>query len=344
MATIHEFEPGQNQEAINATDQWRTDELAVEGRNLSPSDVVARFRIYEYAENSDVRSRILDIAERTIPGITKVDRMLEIGCSDGMQAMANLTQRGYKVGCFTGVDLKPLHVDMGKQLIDAAGFQNIELVEGTAEDLSFIEDGTIDVVHSWYMLYETDFRKVISEVWRVLKPGGVFMLTTHGEHNISTHRNIEKLISAHSKGPLKYPVKGSYEPPKVWPRELPVKLLKEVVSKQGFETIYDERVFAPIEIPPEEKHIYKKSINTRKSEFIQILEDGSLRPGMMDEDWDWFMRHFVSPIINIQIRDHNRVEDVMDRYGGIFQKQPVSRYLLPSFYEWLPIDEDYEQS
>lgn len=71
-----------------------------------------------------------------------------------------------------GVDLTSRAIEHVRQRLSARALKS-NLSVGDAENLSF-NDNTFDTVYSWGVLHHTpDTRKAISEVWRVLRPGGV---------------------------------------------------------------------------------------------------------------------------------------------------------------------------
>ena len=65
-----------------------------------------------------------------------------------------------------------------------ADYDNIEYEVIDIQDIPF-EDNSFDVVMAHMMLYHVpDIAKGISEVRRVLKPGGIFYSATYGENGI----------------------------------------------------------------------------------------------------------------------------------------------------------------
>jgi demethylmenaquinone methyltransferase/2-methoxy-6-polyprenyl-1,4-benzoquinol methylase len=73
----------------------------------------------------------------------------------------------------TGLDASPLSLQRAKNNVPNATY-----VEAFAENMPFA-DNSFDVVHTSAALHEMQpeqLRKIIQEVYRVLKPGGVFTL------------------------------------------------------------------------------------------------------------------------------------------------------------------------
>jgi len=112
------------------------------------------------------RFRHLPLQELEIQSQTEV---LDLCCGSG-QATQFLCEYSDRV---TGLDASPLSVSRAQANVPTAQF-----VEGWAEDMPF-SDRQFDLVHTSAAMHEMqpDQRQAIfREVWRVLKPGGVFTL------------------------------------------------------------------------------------------------------------------------------------------------------------------------
>ena len=89
------------------------------------------------------------------------------GSGQGTEFLVKLSQN------VTGLDASPLSLQRARQNVPNATY-----VEAFAEDMPFT-DSLFDVVHTSAALHEMEpeqLRKIIQEVYRVLKPGGVFTL------------------------------------------------------------------------------------------------------------------------------------------------------------------------
>ena len=94
----------------------------------------------------------------------------------------------------TGVSGRAIGIDMTPSMIERAKcaalktglWQNVEIRRGTAEELT-VQSGTIDVVLSNAMLnLSSDKRKVFSEIYRVLRPGGrLYLADVVVQHELS---------------------------------------------------------------------------------------------------------------------------------------------------------------
>jgi demethylmenaquinone methyltransferase/2-methoxy-6-polyprenyl-1,4-benzoquinol methylase len=95
--------------------------------------------------------------------------ILDLCCGSG-QATEFLVKLSQNV---TGLDASPLSLRRARNNVPNATY-----VEAFAEDMPFT-DNLFDVVHTSAALHEMQpeqLRKIIQEVYRVLKPGGVFTL------------------------------------------------------------------------------------------------------------------------------------------------------------------------
>ena len=94
------------------------------------------------------------------------ERVLEVGCGTG----CDLLQFANHGAVATGVDITPKHLDLARRRVgDLAG-----VVEADAEKLPF-PNASFEYVYSHGVLMHTDRpRKIVEEIFRVLRPGGRF--------------------------------------------------------------------------------------------------------------------------------------------------------------------------
>ena len=92
-------------------------------------------------------------------------RVLEVGCGTGLV----LSRVAPVAKSATGVDLSP-------RMLDAARARGLDVREGSATDLPFPNE-SFDVVCSFKVLaHVPDLRRALSEVSRVLAPGGTAII------------------------------------------------------------------------------------------------------------------------------------------------------------------------
>lgn len=142
-------------------------------------------------------------------------RILDLGCGAG-RTTKHLVDAGFAV---VGVDISAHMIEKARELVPGATFQ----VE-SAECLSF-EDETFDhVLFSYngldYIPSEAAREAALSEVWRVLEPGGCFAFSSHNArripgsnllHPMGYVRSLEFWLSNIRAGQLGSPYKYSYD-------------------------------------------------------------------------------------------------------------------------------------
>ncbi|HTL88891.1 MAG TPA: class I SAM-dependent methyltransferase [Leptolyngbya sp.] len=131
-------------------------------------------RVAALSVGGEARFRQLAFAGLTIEPETKV---LDLCCGSG-QTTQFLVQRSRHV---TGLDASPRSIQRAKQNAPEA-----EYVEAFAEKNPF-PDRAFDLVHTSAAMHEMklpQLRQILQEVYRVLKPGGVFtMVDFHSPTN-----------------------------------------------------------------------------------------------------------------------------------------------------------------
>jgi ubiquinone/menaquinone biosynthesis C-methylase UbiE len=117
--------------------------------------------------------QILDAAR-----ITAQDRVLDLGCGIGNILIALAQRTTFKTPP-VGVDVSPALIEIGKGEVKRAGLDGrIELGVALATMLPFT-DHSFDVVVSSHVIKHLDddaLSRAFGEVWRVLKPGGRFLI------------------------------------------------------------------------------------------------------------------------------------------------------------------------
>jgi len=113
--------------------------------------------------------------------IQKSDKVLDIGCADGL----HLIDFSASCGAITGVDMNPDMLEASRNNIKGKKLKNCKLVEGSAEDLP-LEDESFDLAFSYSTLVVVDdVAKALAEAFRVLKKGGIGVFDITGRYNLS---------------------------------------------------------------------------------------------------------------------------------------------------------------
>ena len=102
----------------------------------------------------------------------KFGSILEIGCSGGYRL--NAIKNSYKNTQVFGIEPSEKAIKYGEQ-----NFKDICFVHGTADDLSYFDDESLDLVIVGFVFYVVDrniLMKVVAEIDRVLKNGGSIII------------------------------------------------------------------------------------------------------------------------------------------------------------------------
>ena len=105
--------------------------------------------------------------------------VLEIGFGMGTDHL-NMARRG---GNMNGIDLTRRHLDITKTRLELYGLKS-NLINGDAENLPY-NDNTFDFIYSLGVIHHSpDTEKIISEINRVLKPGGKCYVAVYHKNSV----------------------------------------------------------------------------------------------------------------------------------------------------------------
>ncbi len=104
-------------------------------------------------------------------GVRSGETVLDIGSGAGIDVLLASKIVGPE-GRVIGLDFTPQMIEKARQNAAAAGVSNVEFRQGDAEQMP-LDDNTADwIISNCVINLAPDKRKVFSEVFRVLKPGG----------------------------------------------------------------------------------------------------------------------------------------------------------------------------
>jgi ubiquinone/menaquinone biosynthesis C-methylase UbiE len=135
--------------------------------------IARRYQRETRISTDDVHYGALIPGERELKllGDVKGCSILELGCGGGQNAIA-LAKWGAQSA---GLDLSEEQIRFARTLADSEGV-SVPFFNGSMEDLSLFPDGSQDIVLSSFALaYIENIDAVFSEVYRVLREGGVFV-------------------------------------------------------------------------------------------------------------------------------------------------------------------------
>jgi len=125
---------------------------------------------------------------RDLAGIKNGDAVLDVACGTGEMLKEMVKQNS--AGKNIGIDLSPDMIGKARKKLNRLKQGNFEVRTGNAMDLDFA-DNTFDVLINCYMvdlMPEDTFDKVAAEFYRVLKPGGVVVISTFSFGTKKIHR------------------------------------------------------------------------------------------------------------------------------------------------------------
>ena len=123
----------------------------------------------------ELELQVLELLEKV--GIKKSQVVLDFGCGSGMYTIpaAKIVGKQGKVYALDK-DKKALDELMGKA--ESAGLKNIKRMDTSGELKIDLTDESVDVVllfdvfHSYYFPQASDRRKLLNEIYRIMKPSG----------------------------------------------------------------------------------------------------------------------------------------------------------------------------
>lgn len=107
-----------------------------------------------------------------VPG----ERILDLGCGRGNETIQAAQLTGPE-GHVTGLDITRSMITAARSNAEASAVSNVRFIEGDIENLPF-EDAAFDAVMSNCVInHAKDKSKVYSEIFRILKNGGRFVIS-----------------------------------------------------------------------------------------------------------------------------------------------------------------------
>ncbi|WP_211825104.1 class I SAM-dependent methyltransferase [Kistimonas asteriae] len=124
-------------------------------------------------------------------GIQAGQRVLDVACSTGVLTR-EIHHRAGPTGHVTGMDLNPDMLAVASTLIHA-----IEWKKGDAEDLPFPDDHFDAAVCHFALMFFNDKVKALSEMLRVIKPGGkIAVIVWDALNNVPAYAKVTELLKA----------------------------------------------------------------------------------------------------------------------------------------------------
>lgn len=128
----------------------------------------------------------------------KGKQLLEVGCGAGID-MVRFARGGAVV---TGIDLSTTALDLARKNLEQNGLgANLRRMNGECMEFA---DNSFDVVYAHGVLqYTSDTEKMVSEIHRVLKPGGQAILMVYNRISwLNLMRQVTKVPLEHEDAPV----------------------------------------------------------------------------------------------------------------------------------------------
>lgn len=144
------------------------DPVVVREEYASEAGFVGRKAAYRFAEGPDPRELAFAAVAEARPR-----RILEVGCGEGELAERLQRELGAEV----------LAIDQSERMVELTRARGVDARLGDVQRLP-LSDGEFDCELAAWMLYHVpDLDRALSELARVLRPGGRLVAVTHGRDN-----------------------------------------------------------------------------------------------------------------------------------------------------------------
>jgi ubiquinone/menaquinone biosynthesis C-methylase UbiE len=132
---------------------------------------------WDEMRSSFYNEEVIDaLAERA--EVDELSRVVDVGTGTGFVA-AGLAPR---VTSVVGVDSSPATLAVAADNLDALGLDNVRLTEGTVDALPLDDDSVDAAVANMVLHHAQDPTAMLTEMARVVRPGGMVAITDEVEH------------------------------------------------------------------------------------------------------------------------------------------------------------------
>ncbi len=192
-----------------------------------------RFRAQSAEMGAAVTAAVVEAAAVTGPEM-HVGRVLDVACGSGEPSISIAALLRTK-GQVVGIDTSEGPLEVARERARQRGLKNVEYLQADVHALPFADQSFDRVTSRLGLMFFSELRKALSEMHRVLKPGGRVALLTWGameqpyfESTIGTVRRVRPglEIPAAARAMFKFGVPGT---------------LTALLAEAGFRKI-DERV------------------------------------------------------------------------------------------------------
>ncbi|KAK3733033.1 hypothetical protein RRG08_002635 [Elysia crispata] len=199
-----------------------------------------------------------------------LDLAVDIGCGPGNSTVLGIDSS------HTQIEFAPKHIP------------NCDFKVASAHDLQFIHEETVDMVCSGMAFNLMPSDKTLTEVKRILKPGGTFAIFGHGPPRCSDER-MERFVNA-AVSDLKprilrefSPILNNYknvEHPYPEAIRVPDVVVRHSMSLSGVLSVYEfmQRVLSEYANPQDTHGTFLKDVKSRVTDFFPDIGDEAEDP------------------------------------------------------------------
>ena len=123
------------------------------------------------------------------------DVILDVGTGSGL-AVRELCKTTPSVGLVVGIDSSEEMMRLARRRAASAGLRNVKFLKMLAEELRF-PDGFFDIVVSNCGINVAHFSQCVTEISRVLRPGGVFAFNDWNLIDVKPQRIFGEILGRH---------------------------------------------------------------------------------------------------------------------------------------------------
>ena len=131
--------------------------------------LAARKAVYQDVTGVDARALAIEAVLAVAP-----DRVLEVGCGEG-----ELAER------LTALAPEVVAVDQSPRMVELTRARGVDARVADIQELPFADDSFDAVLAAWMLYHVADLDRGLSELARVLRPGGRLVATTNGNDHLA---------------------------------------------------------------------------------------------------------------------------------------------------------------